>query len=275
MKQTFTNSLLLFLVLFGCTSAMAQFGETIQSGRPGQAIGPFTTGARVLQFQAGVDHAAFKTNMPFIKTTGRTINSDLLVRYGITERFEMSAGLMYKNDKVTDASFFGESSTTNEGVSEFSVRLRSNVYVGKGAIPSAGFQFNMALPAVSEDFRPMQIAPKITAMTGQRFGKLVGLTTNWGAVWDGKSEIPEAFYVLNLGVDITDFMGIFIEHYADMGKNSWNGNVDGGFAFLVTPNLQLDVLGGYGPFNVQDDWFVSTGISYRIRFKECAKKEKL
>ena len=121
----------------------------------------------------------------------------------------------------------------------------------------------------------MQVAPKITAMTGQKFGKRVGFTTNWGATWDGKSEVPRAFYVLNIGVDITDFMGVFVEHYADMGKDSWNGSIDAGFAFGITPNLQLDVLGGYGPFNVQDDWFVSTGISYRIRFKECAKKEKL
>ena len=77
-----------------------------------------------------------------------------------------------------------------------------------------------------------------------------------------------------MGVDITDFIGVFVEHYADMGKDSWNGSIDGGFAFGVSPNLQLDVLAGYGPFNAQDAWFVSTGISWRVRFKECAKKEK-
>lgn len=265
---------LVFLVLLATFSAQAQYGETIRSGRPGQAIGPFTAGARVLQFQAGVDYAAYKIDMPFTETMGRTISSDLVVRYGITERFEMGFGLVYKNDKTTISNLFGENSSTDEGISAFSVRVRSNVYVGKGAIPTVGFQFNMALPAVSEDFRPMQVAPKITAMTGQRFGKRVGLTTNWGATWNGKSEVPRAFYVLNLGVDITNFMGVFVEHYADMGKNSWNGSIDGGFAFGITPNLQLDVLGGYGPFNVQDDWFVSTGISWRIRFKERAKKEK-
>lgn len=266
---------LVFLVLLVTFSAHAQFGETIRSGRPGQAIGPFTTGVRVLQFQAGFDYGqsfsegAFGTSM-----AGRVISGDMVIRYGITERFEMSVGIVGKEDRTTTRFLFGETATSNEGVSAFSIRARSNVYVGKGAIPTVGFQFNLALPAVSEDFRPMQVAPKITAMTGQRFGNRVGLTTNWGAVWNGTSEVPRAFYVLNLGVDVTDFMGVFVEHYADMGKGSWNGSIDGGFAFLITPDLQLDVLGGYGPFNVQDDWFVSTGISYRIRFKECSKKEK-
>lgn len=274
MRITQKTTAFFIFTLLAYSTAYAQYGETIRSGRPGQAIGPFTVGARVLQFQAGADYAAYKTRGFFGDTDGRTISSDLLVRYGVTERFEMSVGIAYKNDKTTRSGVFGESTSIDEGINAFSVRVRSNVYVGKGAIPTVGFQFNMALPAVSEDFRPMQVAPKITAMTGQKFGKRVSFTTNWGAVWDGRSEVPRAFYVLNVGVDITDFMGVFIEHYADMGGNSWNGSIDGGFAFLVTPNLQLDVLGGYGPFDVQDDWFVSTGISWRIRFKEREKKDR-
>lgn len=228
----------------------------------------------MLQFQAGVDYSTYRIDAPFSETNSRTISSDLVIRYGILERFEVSAGLVFQDMKTRQEFFFGSNETTAQGISSFSVRVRSNVYVGKGAVPTVGFQFNMALPGVSEDFRPMQVAPKITAMTGQKFGKRVGFATNWGAVWNGKSEIPRAFYVLNLGVDVTDFMGVFVEHYADMGKDSWNGSIDGGFAFLVTPNLQLDVLGGYGPFDVQDDWFVSTGISWRVRFKECSNKEK-
>ena len=270
------KKLVSILVLFALftSNAHAQFGETIRSGRPGQAIGPFTVGARVLQFQAGVDYAAYKIDRPFNETMGRTIGSDLVIRYGITERFEMGLGLVYKNETTTLSNFFEESSSTIEGISAFSVRVRSNIYEGKGLIPSVGFQFSMSLPAVSKVYRPMQVAPKITAMTNQRFGKRVGLTTNWGAVWDGKSEIPEGFYVINIGVDLTDFMSTFVELYANFGKDHWNGSVDGGFAFLVTPNLQLDVLGGYGPFNVRDDWFVSTGISWRIRFNKKEKKEK-
>ena len=229
----------------------------------------------MLQFQAGFDYGQSMTEGVFgTSVAGRILSGDLVIRYGITERFEMSMGIVGKEDRTTIRSLFGETVSANQGVSAFSIRARSNIYEGSGIVPTVGFQFNMALPAVSKDFRSMQVAPKITAMTGQRFGNRVGFTTNWGAVWDGRSEVPRAFYVLNLGVDIADFMSVFVEHYADMGKDSWNGSVDGGFAFVVTPDLQLDVLGGYGPFNVQDDWFVSTGISYRIRFKERAKKEK-
>jgi hypothetical protein len=245
------------------------------SGRPGQAIGPFTTGARVLQIQAGFDYGQSQKVGAFgSETKGRIISGDVVIRYGITERFEMSVGIAAKEDRTTTRSFFGENSVANKGVNAFSVRLRSNVYEGKGAIPSVGFQFNLALPTISKDFRPMQVAPKLTVMSAQRLGKRVGFTTNWGAVWDGTSEIPEAFYILNFSVDITNFMSIFTEQYANMGKGYWTGSVDGGFAFLINPDLQLDVLGGYGPFNKNDDWFVSTGISWRIRFNKREKVEK-
>lgn len=255
------------LILVSAT-AQAQYGETIRTGRPGQAIGPFTVGARVFQVQAGVDYAAHDH-----VSSGQTISSDAVFRVGVTERFEMGLGIVYSHNETTNSTFFGEFTTIDQGISAFSLRVRSNVYEGKGAVPSVGFQVNLGLPAVSKDFLPMQVAPKLTAMTGQRFGKRVGLTTNWGAVWNGTSEIPSAFYVLNVAVDITGFMSTFIEHYANAGDNFWNGSVDGGFAFLITPNLQLDVLGGYGPFNVQNDWFVSTGISWRVRFKKKEKKE--
>ena len=266
--------LLLVVVLFLPSEGMAQYAETIRSGRPGQSIGPFTTGARVLQVQAGVDYGQYAFRKQFFgKTDGRVIGSDVVVRMGITERFEMGIGVAYRNDLARTRSFAGESETLDQGVSAFSVRLRSNVYEGKGIIPSVGFQFNLGLPAVSKDFRPKQVAPKITVMTAQNLGKRFGLTTNWGAVWDGNSEIPEAFYIINIGFVITDFVSIFAEQYANMGKGYWNGSVDGGFAFLINPDLQLDVLGGYGPFNVQDDWFVSTGVSWRIRFNKREKTE--
>ncbi len=268
--RSFRVTTLVFLFLLVSTVSVAQYGETIRSGRPGQAIGPFTVGARVLQIQAGTDFSAARYRTAETGAVNeRRFGADMVTRIGLTERFEMSFGLAYLNDRMRSDSL----NRLSNGISAFSVRIRSNVLVGKGLIPTVGFQFNLGLPAVSKDYRAAQVAPKLTVMTGQRLGKRFGFTTNSGVVWNGNSEIPRGFYIFNLGYDITDFMFIFIEQYADMGRNSWNGSVDGGFGFLVNPDLQLDVLGGYGPFNVHDDWFVSAGVSWRIRFNKREKTE--
>ena len=262
---------LLLIALFAWSSTFAQYGETIRSGRPGQAIGPFTAGARVLQVQYGINYgqAGYHSLRDRFKQS-RHFGSDIVVRVGITERFEMSVATAYLNEKMSRDSVID----LNEGIGSFSVRARSNIYVGEGARPTVGFQVGLSLPVISFDFRPKQVAPKLTVMTGQRFGKRWGLTTNWGVSWDGINEYPIAFYVVNLGFDISSKVSTFIEHYASMDKFNWLGSVDGGFAYLATPDLQLDVLGGYGPLRMNDDWFVSLGVSWRIRFKERVKKEK-
>lgn len=257
--KKFLRRFLAIILAFISVQAQAQYGESIRSGRPGQAIGPFTTGARVLQIQAGTDVGQTIDS----GTSSTTDNSaDVVIRYGIWEKVEVGFGASYLYSRP------GSGTKNLSGINGYSLRIRSNLFEGKKAVPSVGFQANVAFPYLSADYKKKYVAPKLTLMTAQRLGKRVGLATNWGANWNGNTAVPTGFYILNLSVDITDKLSTFVEHYGFLTSGNWTGKADAGFAYLINNDLQLDVLGGYGPsIRNTSDWFASLGISWRTRFK--------
>lgn len=268
MNNHLHTSILFFLACFVTSSAFSQYNETIRTGRPGEAIGPFTVGARVFQVQAGIGYLDY-TKSGYIKDSANAIHSrnNLLtggvIRMGLTEHFEFSFGLAYTFEEQTT-----DIKTKNKGINALAFGFRSNIYVGKGWVPSVGFQVNIGMPWLTEYFNSSYIRPRLTLMTGQRMGPRWGLTTNWGLFWNGDSAAPIGFYVVNVSFDATAKWSVFIEPFGIINHNSWEPHIDGGAGFLVNDNLQLDIAASYGWGNDEyKDWFINGGVSWRMRFK--------
>ena len=269
MNNSLQASFLLLFTAFISTSTFAQYNETIRTGRPGEAIGPFTVGARVLQVQAGTGYFDYKPidyeqGNALSGQSGNNLLTGAVVRMGLTEHFEFSVGLAYtfEEKRVNDYE------TKNKGMNAFAFGIRSNIYVGKGWVPSVGFQVNIGMPWLTESYNSTYIRPRLTLITGQRMGERWGLTTNWGLFWNGDSPDPIGFYVVNVSFDASAKWSVFVEGFGFISDNSWEPYIDGGAGFLVNNNLQLDIAAGYGwGENEYRDWFVNGGVSWRMRFK--------
>lgn len=263
-SSTLIFSVTLLLLLLQTGTSFGQYGETIRSGRPGQSIGPFTVGARVFQVQSGVEPSGFdqsKTSM----ASGQTLAGVGVVRLGITEQFEVGMGAVYQWD---EAVVNGLDSSYN-GLSAYSLRMRSNIYIGKGLIPTIGWQLNMNLPVLTEAYQIPHVAPKLTMMFSQNLGKGFGLLTNVGAIWGSNGNLPKWFYTCNLNYSISSKYNAFIEPYGFLQDDQWNRKLNAGLAYLVNKDLQLDISGAYHQKrNGDNDWFLSMGISWRTRYAE-------
>ncbi len=252
--------LLVLISILPLTRIAAQFNETIRTGRPGQAIGAFTVGTGIFQLQSGFDYFGSKNNG--IKNTGFLNNT--VLRYGLTEPFEISALLEYKTETLTQ----NDSKNTYRGLSAVDVGMRYHIYTGKGLIPNVGFQIRMRLPVLSEDYKIDDIAPRFIVVTSQRLSETFTLITNWGASWNGNNSSPRGNYVINLAFPFNDKLGAFVETFGAFGQERFFINFDTGFAWLLTPDLQLDIYGGYGSNYGVNDYFISTGVSWRTKGKQ-------
>jgi Putative MetA-pathway of phenol degradation len=243
------------LVVHGVVQA--QFYETIRSARPGQSIGASTVGKNIFQIQSGVDYFGAKNNDYDLKTNGFLTNTGL--RYGLTGMFEVGAFFEYKTESVT------ENGGTNKysGLSNMVIGLRHQISIGEGLIPNVGFQFRLRLPVMSERYNIDNIAPSFVFVTSQQLSKSVTLITNLGGSWNGMDATPTGLYTINLSCAFTDTFGAFIENYGSVTQGTLDTRIDTGVAWLVTPNLQLDLLGGYGSNHGLQDYFISTGFSWR------------
>jgi hypothetical protein len=242
-------------------TSFAQYNETIRTGRPGQSIGPFTLGGKILQIQSGLDYFGYKNSGTDFKGSGYLQNT--VIRYGITEPFEVSALLEYKTEEITT----GDVHETIDGWSAVDIGMRYHIYDGRGLVPSVGFQVRWRVPNIGGDYEIDQWAPRFIFVTGQRLSDKLSLATNWGASWNGMDGVPRGNYVFNLSYSLSNKLGVFIENYGNVLKSNWNTYFDGGFAYLVNNDFQLDLLGGYGENEGMKEYFISAGISWRTKRK--------
>ncbi len=250
MKNYLTYGLVLL-----CNHAFAQFNETIRTGRPGQSIGAFAVGSGIFQVQSGIDY--FSSSGATISTKGYLSNT--VIRYGLTEPFEISALIEYKTE-----SFNAEPLT---GLTALDLGMRYHIYTGKGLVPNVGFQVRWRLPKLGGDYEIKNIAPRFILATSQTFSEKILFITNWGAAWNGENASPNGTYTLNLSYAFTNKFGAFIESYGNISQSDWDTFLDGGFAYLVNDDLQLDISSGIGKNEGIQDFSISAGVSWRTKRK--------
>lgn len=233
---------------------LAQFNETIRTGRPGQAIGPFTVGKSVFQTQTGFDfggssqkHTGFSNNY---------LNPNTVLRFGISEKIEINSALSYRIDE----SKLNGSKFNSSGLNLYSVGSRINLINNGNSLPSLGLQGTILFPITFGDYEDGLISYKLMAIAAQNINKKLSTTLNLGYVLNTKIGSS----VLNLSYSINDKWGAFAEIYGSFDKEFFQKNWDTGLSYLANNNLQFDISGGYGSNNNVNDYFISLGVSWRI-----------
>lgn len=263
---------LIALLIFSSLSSISQTSKTIVSGRPGQAIAPVCVGENVFQIETGFDYAF--TDFPSgnlypqasIGSSQSYLNATLL-RFGLAEKVEIHSGWEFRND--TYDSTYSETNSDVGGVSFSSVGWRHTIFEGDGLIPALAYQFSMKLNILTEEYKLNQIAPNINVAASSNISDNLTITINMGADWDGENPKQTAFYIFNVGYSLGDKFGIFVENYGSFNeKELLDIKYDGGMAYLINNNLQLDLLGGYGSYKGTTSWFASLGISWRVNLSE-------
>jgi hypothetical protein len=249
--------LIIFISIFRFSiGAQAQFNETIRTGRPGQSIGAFTVGKNILQLQQGLEYNVAK----YASYSNSSYITNNVVRFGLLENFEISALVDYRSDKNKDSSF----SKSLNGLSNLHLGFRFHIKQQKGWIPSMGFQMRLRIPNISNNFGTKNLAPVMVFIANWSLPKKFSLATNWILSYNGFDAYPTGRYVCNVGYQINPKWSCFIENYGQYHIKDFMTRYDGGFAYRLSNNVQLDLSGGYGKNKDLEDYFISAGISWRV-----------
>lgn len=258
---TITGSVVLL-----CNPIFCQYAENIESGRPGQAFGPTTVGAGVLQIQSGFDFAG--SELP--GQENRELRTNHFLRLGISERFEFNSLIEYKNLSVDTTGSPGKTIGFSPLYSGFTIHAVD----GQTWIPDLTFHAGLYFPTGANEFRVSDPAPQILLITGHNLTNALSFTTNWGLNWDGSSAGAAWKYILNLAISLPHGIGLFVENYGTGDQGELSTWFDGGAAWIIKSNLQLDLFAGYGKNGEQKDFFVSAGLSWRIGGRDASSGAK-
>lgn len=255
--KLYSNLNVVFFFLLFSSLANAQTNPTIRTGRPGQSIGPYVVGTGYLQVQSGIGQA-----WAWDAIDQKSFLSDHVIRFGLTESFEISSVLNYQYERIKTAT----PSISNSGINNVQVGFRYNI-IDKPEkwIPGLGIQTRFKLPLNSSDYSIDYPSPVILLATQHRLNPDVLWFHNVGISYDGVSSNPRYVFTSNLAVSLSEKWGAFVEVYGNVRSFDTNIYWDTGLAYLLNNDLQIDMYGGLGRNDGVTDGFVSVGVSWRTQ----------
>lgn len=236
----------------------AQYNESIRTGRPGQSIGPFVVGNHILQFQQGVDWQRSGTAGDVM----HGFSSDHVIRLGLNESLELSLVL----GNVLQRGRMDTLTQWEHHIRPLAAGTRIHLCDQAGIRPAMGLQTRLTLPLRSFTRFPGMLGATTVFVTHHRLPHDMGITTNIVVRWPGNTLPANGTYILNFGFPIHRQLSGFLEHYGDVQDGMLIPKLDGGLALLLHPDVQLDTYAGFTYAGHVQDFFLSLGISWRVRY---------
>ncbi|WP_085519199.1 transporter [Marivirga sericea] len=233
--------------------SQGQYSESIATARPGAANGAGTVGKGILQFQAGIQFDNLTDTSDWYINN---VSENLVVRFGIRERFEISAVINHINsiEYLSDS----EESIVRNGLNTSLIRARTKIN------DNMAFQVGIETRLRGNDYQIRYIAPRFRLMYNTKLGRNSSLTTNLGGVWNGNDSKPRGFYVFSYSLSLTNNLSFIAESYGDFVRSGINNYFDIGLGYNISKDLLIDLNGGWGENYPYKSYFLTAGISYRL-----------
>jgi hypothetical protein len=137
-------------------------------------------------------------------------------------------------------------------------------------IPAMAVIGGVTLPTGDDEFSSDEVDPFAILAAGWTLSETLSLGANLGLLLtenDGGSRTVETTASAALGIAIDDQWGTFVEYAGVYPRNLGSGPVHSlntGVTYLLSPNVQLDALVGFGINSRAEDVVVGAGVSWRF-----------
>lgn len=200
---------------------------------------------------------------------------ETLIRYGLCEKLELRLG--HSGHSWEEVEFDnGAPSEEVEGWGDAEIGFKYDLWdeIPECWIPDAALLMHLSLPTGAEGHSSERADPSVRFNFTHTLAEDLSISYNLGAEWEtledarGEEDTLSTFiWTVSVGKSLTDRLGAFVEIYGDAPLSAEGGatsSLDGGFTYLLTDNLQIDILAGAGLSERADDWFIGSGVSYRF-----------
>jgi hypothetical protein len=241
MRKFFTLALFLNIYLFSYAQA-----PKIDTDRPDQTESAFLVPKGWFQFELGL------TMQEIVKGQKEYELPTLLSKYGLSKRIEL---------RLITANIH------DNGLAPVEIGTRIALTEENKWMPKTSLLMHIGFPKfASKKLQLDKLAPNFRISCQHTITNHMSLGYNLGAEWDGFNNEAGWIYTLSPGFDISEKWYGYIEAFGVITKlDAPQHNIDGGFAYCVSPNFKIDLSSGFGISDAAPAWYLSAGAS--IRFK--------
>jgi hypothetical protein len=227
--------------------------DKIKTDRPSETQLSETVGKKTFQVESGLRYEKKGEEEYTFE------HPQVAIRYGLLPKLEFRAEITPQTEKE-----MGEKAT---GLKPVELGLKLGLWDEKGALPQAALQTQVGMADLaSDEFKTTHYYPRVRLLLQNNLTDKLQLGYNIGAEWNGESTTADWIYTLSPQLEVGDKVEVFIEEFARIRKGHTPEHYfDGGLACYVNNNVKWDLWGGLGLNHAASDYFVSTGISFRLK----------
>lgn len=272
----------IFLVLLTACSLYSQQINDIVTDRPDQTESPTVVPKGFLQIEmGGVFERSTRTivydDIPVftrtIKFTNDTYSPEILIRYGLSKKIELRLSTEYIRNTTTVETTPPLISLQNPisivyGFAPITIGTKIKLFEEKKIRPTTSLIFSLSIPFDTKyPYQTDYVSPSFRFTCQHTLSERFSLSYNLGGEWENNKggSTSTGIYTLSLGVSLINNLLMYVESYGFLTQREKpDHRIDGGFAYLIRKNIQLDISGGYGITEISPDYFVAAGLSFRI-----------
>jgi len=259
----------MILLLVNPSSAGAQWEEEpLVTDRPDITESSSVVGHGRFQLEASTQFQS--TDLDLVQED--IFSMPTLLRIGFRSRFEFRfGGNLFTRQ---DLSIAGEK-TRASGLAPFQLGIKVNIAEGEQTLlrPKVAVIAQTEIPSGSSAFKVRRATGQIVLAADSDLTEALGMGFNIGAVsfeTNAEEVRTGGLITIAFGYGFTDAVGAFIE-FAGSGVGLASDDqlliLDGGFTYLFTPNVQVDVAGGIGLNDkAVPDKYITLGFSFRAHY---------
>ncbi|WP_394773081.1 transporter [Flavobacterium sp.] len=227
--------------------------QQIQTDRPNETENPSTITPKRLQVESGFSFEK--------EDDEKTFNvPEIVFRYGIFKNAEIRVETALKT-------FDKENEDNKFGIEPVKIGAKYHILDHKGkAIPDVSLLARVSIPWMADNaYQEEKYSPEIRLLAQNTLSKTWRLGYNLGVKWLPENLQPEYIYTLSADHSLSKKFKVFVEAYGfTEAHHHADNSADAGVLFLVTQNLQLDLMAGTGIMHSPSKKFAEIGVSFRI-----------
>lgn len=250
-------------LLFSCSVGAQDSTGNIETDRPDQTETPTLTKKGYFQAELGLNYErVHDKNYTMMVPTS-------LLKYGISKKLEFRLNVNYRTDYIQ----LIPDSLELEGFEPIELGVKVGLWEEKNARPKTSFIGHIGLSEIASDvYKPKEPIASMVFTMQHTLSNVTSLGYNLGLKWEGESSSPVFAYTFAPGFNLSKRFYFFVESFGFIGKENYHDhNADAGIAYLINPNMKVDVAGGKGLSSASSEYFLSLGYSFRLPVSKNAR----
>ena len=240
----------------------------LSTDRPNVSAGPGVVPQGYVQFELGwqfsqEEEGSFRARELQLPQT--------LIRYGLQRRLELQfawSGWSWSEVRLDGAE--ADDNGAADGLAAFRFFLGDL----KDGWLRAAIQAGLSLPIGAESLSSERADPSLQLQFDHALGSRLSVTYNLGVSWRSRLEadgdrdrLSSLDYALSPSLDLGRGLSVFAELFgsaalSDSGRG--RSSIDTGFALNLNDRAILDAIVGWGLSEASQDWFLGSGITFRL-----------